>query len=58
MITYVYKCVCCKRTKELRCKMGEQPGTTPCDHCDCIMVRVYTPPHVRYKGTGWTRSGE
>ena len=49
MKTYEYMCTVCGEKKEW--PADKKPPTC----CRKIMRKVFTPPHVVYRGSGWTR---
>ncbi len=52
MPIYEYQCVECKHKFELKQGFDADP-TEPCPKCDAVSRRLFHPPAVIYKGTGF-----
>lgn len=54
MPTYDYKCEKCGAVVELTHGFDEKPRQTCLnDHCDGRLRRVFSPPTIIFKGSGW-----
>jgi putative FmdB family regulatory protein len=54
---YTYYCETCKGTVDREFPMGQQPSVVECSNCQGEARRLYQPPAIHYKGTGWTGAG-
>ena len=52
MPTYEYECRSCKRTFEVQHRISDTPPAT-CDDCGGELRRVFYPPGLVFKGTGF-----
>jgi putative FmdB family regulatory protein len=50
--TYGYECRSCKRTFEVQHRISDAPPST-CDDCGGELRRVFYPPGLVFKGTGF-----
>lgn len=54
MPIYDYKCEKCSSVFELRHAFDEDPPKTCVgDDCDGVMRRLFSPPTIIFKGSGW-----
>ena len=54
MPTYDYKCEKCGQVFEIRHGFDEGPPDSCCDDaCDGVLRRVFSPPTIIFKGSGW-----
>ncbi|MFW5869081.1 MAG: FmdB family zinc ribbon protein [Armatimonadota bacterium] len=54
MPTYDYKCEICGQVFEIRHGFDEGPPDSCCsDACDGTLRRVFSPPTIIFKGSGW-----
>lgn len=53
MPTYTFKCKKCPNTEEVTAHVDSIPQTLHCNECEGWMRRVYTPPAIQFKGSGW-----
>jgi len=54
MPTYDYMCEKCARVFEIRHGFDERaPDTCPAENCDGTLRRVFSPPTIIFKGSGW-----
>lgn len=51
MPIYVYECEC-GQVIEMNHPMSETPDVE-CDNCDSMMHRMFTPPVIQFKGSGF-----
>ena len=52
MPTYEYECRACKRTHEVRQGIND-PAPVTCDECGGDLRRIFYPPGLVFKGTGF-----
>ena len=52
MPTYEYRCVECDNRYETR-EGFDAPSSQPCPKCGARARRVYSPPPIVFKGSGW-----
>ncbi len=54
MPTYEYKCEKCGQVFEISHGFDEEPDKTcPAEDCDGSLHRVFSPPTIIFKGSGW-----
>ena len=54
MPIYDYKCEKCSSVFEIRHAFDEKPpNTCHADDCDGAMRRIFSPPTIIFKGSGW-----
>lgn len=52
MPLYEYRCTSCMEHTEVLQHLGDAPPSE-CPHCGGALVKVFTAPSLRFKGTGW-----
>lgn len=57
MPTYEYKCTGCDTITELNRDVVERDAYVKCDECDNEAIRIYNPPGIQFKGTGFYKTG-
>jgi putative FmdB family regulatory protein len=57
MVQYEFKCVKCSEINTVIIKLGHRTDNKPicCHRCGGEMSRIYHPPNVIFKGSGFTR---
>ncbi len=54
MPTYDYRCEKCGQVFEMSHAFDAKPPETCCDeHCDGTLRRIFSPPTIIFKGSGW-----
>ncbi len=52
MPLYEYKCLTCGSSLEVLQKVNE-PRLKKCPKCGCLLKKVFSPPALQFKGSGW-----
>ena len=55
MPSYTYRCQQCVRDHEIRSSINERPENIICPDCGVDATRIFTPPALEFRGTGWGR---
>jgi putative FmdB family regulatory protein len=53
MATYLFKCYICGRVFEKRIPINDEKAHVTCPNGHQQVRRVYTPPHIIFKGSGF-----
>lgn len=58
MPTYRYRCSDCDCYQDVIRSISAQETVPACPHCNNMMVRLYEPTPVQFKGTGFYKTGD
>ena len=53
MPIYEYSCTSCGKRFEVRARIGEAPKEPKCPGCEGCGKRVFSPPFIQFKGSGF-----